>query len=304
MFTPDFISELFKPQELYSSASARQIFDKLAHSSIMRLSTSSMNKLYDLMTMGFKYQILACSHPGELLDITVNHLMTVISMVRDQSAVDSVQKAIQMVTATYSTCTPSDFTLLRETLAAHFQDKKVKVSLFLQDGIQKDDGTFVLDTRGPPPPNAECPGEIRYGDGTTQVINVPTRDHAAQGRVGMVLGGNVYAKDRPPPPPAPAPAPVPMPDVGAGGAMARGPLGDPSAMAPRRGTPARKGTGTQEMSFLADLIGGDEITDGAASAAAKMNLNLFGEADDGDGGGGGDTQSQVRFLFRRFAFSF
>ena len=45
MFTPDFIAELFKPQELYSSAPARQIFDKLAHSSIMRLSTSSMNKV-------------------------------------------------------------------------------------------------------------------------------------------------------------------------------------------------------------------------------------------------------------------
>ena len=45
MFTRDFIAELFKPQELYSSASARQIFDKLAHSSIMRLSTSSMNKV-------------------------------------------------------------------------------------------------------------------------------------------------------------------------------------------------------------------------------------------------------------------
>ena len=31
-------------------------------------------QLYDLMTMGFKYQILACSHPAELLDITINHL--------------------------------------------------------------------------------------------------------------------------------------------------------------------------------------------------------------------------------------
>ena len=66
-------------------------------------------------------------------------------------------------------------------------------------------------------------------------------------------------------------------------------------MAPRRGTPARKGTGTQEMTFLADLIGGDEITDDAASAAAKMNLTLFGDEDsDAAGGGGGDTQSQVR----------
>jgi hypothetical protein len=155
--------------------------------------------------------------------------MTVISMVRDQAAVDSVQHAIGLVTSTYSTCTPSDFTLLRETLAAHFQDKKVKVSLFLQDGIQKDDGTFVLDTRGPPPPNAEAPGEIRYSDGTVQVIDVPTRDHAAQGRVGMVLGGNVYAKDRPPPPPAPAPAPASA-SVGGGAPARSGPLGDPSAV--------------------------------------------------------------------------
>jgi hypothetical protein len=59
MFTTDFVGELFKPQPLYSPKAARQIFDKLAHSSIMRLSTSSMNKLYDLMTMGFKYQLLA-----------------------------------------------------------------------------------------------------------------------------------------------------------------------------------------------------------------------------------------------------
>ena len=40
----------------------------------MRLSESSMEKLYDLMTMGFKYQLVCCSHPGELLTITMNHL--------------------------------------------------------------------------------------------------------------------------------------------------------------------------------------------------------------------------------------
>ena len=62
--------------------------------------------------------------------------MTVISMVQDQAAIDSVQKAIESVTACYSTCTPTDFALLRQTLAAHFQDKKVKVSLFLQGELE------------------------------------------------------------------------------------------------------------------------------------------------------------------------
>ena len=35
MYSPQFISELFKPQEMYTTASTKQIFEKLAHSSIM-----------------------------------------------------------------------------------------------------------------------------------------------------------------------------------------------------------------------------------------------------------------------------
>ena len=69
MFFPRFIEELFKPQETYSLASTRQIFDRLAHSSIMRLNTQSMEKLVDLMLMGFKHQFLRCVAPEELLDV-------------------------------------------------------------------------------------------------------------------------------------------------------------------------------------------------------------------------------------------
>ncbi len=39
-FDNQFIEELFKPQEIYSLTSVRQIFERLAHSSIMRLSTA------------------------------------------------------------------------------------------------------------------------------------------------------------------------------------------------------------------------------------------------------------------------
>ena len=59
-----FIRELFKPQEMYTSSSTREIFNKLAHSSIMRLNESSMDKLYDLMTMGFKHQVRRGDDPG------------------------------------------------------------------------------------------------------------------------------------------------------------------------------------------------------------------------------------------------
>ncbi|CAM9748051.1 unnamed protein product, partial [Heterosigma akashiwo] len=81
MYSPGFLDELFKPQKIYSNQNTKQIFDKLAHSSIMKLNQSSMEKLYDLMTMGFKYQILLCSQPEQLLQVTLTHLETLKQLV-------------------------------------------------------------------------------------------------------------------------------------------------------------------------------------------------------------------------------
>ena len=100
MYNPKFISELFRGQEVYSMHSTRQIFDRLAHSSIMRLNESSMDKLFDLMTMGFKYQLLACSYPEELLHVTLNHLAQLRSKVADAKVVvDLVDVDVHLVPA-------------------------------------------------------------------------------------------------------------------------------------------------------------------------------------------------------------
>jgi len=45
MYSPRFIGELFRSQEMYSVEATRQIFDRLAHSSIMRLNKASMDKV-------------------------------------------------------------------------------------------------------------------------------------------------------------------------------------------------------------------------------------------------------------------
>lgn len=39
-------------------------------------------QLFDLMTMGFKYQMLSCRHPQELLLVTLNHLHELRAKVR------------------------------------------------------------------------------------------------------------------------------------------------------------------------------------------------------------------------------
>jgi hypothetical protein len=45
MFKAEFVAELFKPQDVYSNAYTREVFDKLAHTSIMRLNENSMDKV-------------------------------------------------------------------------------------------------------------------------------------------------------------------------------------------------------------------------------------------------------------------
>ena len=58
MFNRRFIEEIFsKHQPIYSRRVLKTMFDKLAHASIMKLNSNSMDKLYDLMTMAVKQQV-------------------------------------------------------------------------------------------------------------------------------------------------------------------------------------------------------------------------------------------------------
>eukprot|EP00752_Nemacystus_decipiens_P001886 g1816.t1 len=125
----EFIEELFKPQDTYGEKATKEVFYKLAHSSIMRLNESSMNKLFDLITMGLKYQALSCAQPQQLLQVTLHHLETVKKMVPN---------------------------------LANRIDTVTEISLFLQYRVQLSDGTLVLDAAGKLPVGAEAPGIIRY----------------------------------------------------------------------------------------------------------------------------------------------
>lgn len=45
LFSEKFIDEMMRPQEVFSVLSVKKIFEKIAHSSIMRLNASSMSKV-------------------------------------------------------------------------------------------------------------------------------------------------------------------------------------------------------------------------------------------------------------------
>ena len=81
MFSKKFMSEVFRPQAMYSLDETRQIFIKLAHSSIMRLNETSMQKLFDLMLMGMKMQTIQSCYNEEITHVTVAHLDTMSKMI-------------------------------------------------------------------------------------------------------------------------------------------------------------------------------------------------------------------------------
>jgi hypothetical protein len=165
MYTPMFLDELFKPQEIYTMASTKQIFDKLAHSSIMRLNKTSMDKLFDLMTMGVKYQLISCKSPHQFLQVTLNHLDTLMEMVRTEGVSDLIQVAINKAIDLYTKLSNGNWLLLEQALLQFFQGKKIKVSLFLQRNLQTMTGSLVLDSKGILPFATELPGEVRYFEG-------------------------------------------------------------------------------------------------------------------------------------------
>ncbi|XP_029369328.1 protein OSCP1a [Echeneis naucrates] len=165
MFTKAFMDELLKPQQLYSHRTMKTVLTRLAHASIVRLNAASMDRLYELMVMAFKYQVFLCPRPKDLLLISYNHLDTVREFVKNTPAVvNQVDETHRKIIEVYSTLSEGEFQLIRQTLLIFFQDMHVRVSLFLKNQVQNANGRFALSTSGPVPHGIDVPGLIRMFD--------------------------------------------------------------------------------------------------------------------------------------------
>mmetsp|Transcript_14389 Transcript_14389/g.47266 ORF Transcript_14389/g.47266 Transcript_14389/m.47266 type:complete len:405 (-) Transcript_14389:471-1685(-) len=285
LFDAAFVDALLRPQALYTLQATRLIFERLAHSSIMRLSESSMDKLFDLMTMGFKYQLACCTRPGEVLEVTLNHTTHVRSMLSDAQLMAAISTVNARLTNLYAGFTAGDWRATRQSLFNFLQDKRVKVSLFLQEGLQSTDGRIRLPA---PTRSAEDPdqvGTIRMfasADGTpkgSSAVALAGIEAESAGERGhpVPLGGNLYAKDRPPTTTEPA-AP------GGDPSTAPGTTGGSSPKAAADEPPARKkptaeelmaqpnAKVTQELNSLSSLIRPPK-----APEKESFRLNLFGD---------------------------
>lgn len=133
------ITELIKPQEAYGHTLMRQLIEDVAQCSIMRLDPVSMDRLWDLVTMVFKWQVTLSN---DVLGITGRHLYeietfttkpdTQLQLHRVQNLVDNFNKIL----------TRDEKLALHDAVLSWLQDFKVRISLLLRLGFQNQDGSF------------------------------------------------------------------------------------------------------------------------------------------------------------------
>eukprot|EP00761_Pharyngomonas_kirbyi_P008184 gb/GECH01008195.1/.p1 GENE.gb/GECH01008195.1/~~gb/GECH01008195.1/.p1 ORF type:complete len:380 (+),score=87.64 gb/GECH01008195.1/:1-1140(+) len=162
MFSETLIDELVKPSTIYSLSSVRQIFDRLAHSSVMKLSTHSMDKLFDLMLMGAKYQFISSISAENILNVTLNHTCTIKSLIDDGEVMSIVQKSEEKIISLFLSFSQGEKEMLRKSLCNFFQDKRIKISMFMNHGLQSSDGLLRLQSEWVLPTGYLNPGEIKY----------------------------------------------------------------------------------------------------------------------------------------------
>lgn len=297
MLAKPFIVELFKPQEIYSKKAMRTVFDHLAHSSIMRLNTASMDKLFDLMTMAVKFQLSMGKRPEEMLMITLNHFDTIYEFVKDNATCRSLMEDFyKLFLMSYTNMTPGELQLVRHTLLNFFQDMHIRVSIFLKDRVQNQDGFFVYEKGGPVPHDSEIPGTIRvisaegnpsrmetFSPGEIYQLSEPAGTTDRHGSRQTELGTNMYANKTAGTCTSDAPQTIPSAPIGIGGSRISKTAA--SKIYPSKSVAGGLKVGSNplaeaELRLLSTLVGAGQ-TSGARGRSNKsgtdgeFKLNLF-----------------------------
>ena len=174
------------------------------------------------------------------------------------------------------------------------------MSLFLQDGLQRNDGAIALHYATALPPGAEMPGKITAYDVSGAPLGVdtfafPRAELIKTARLGppidpargevCELGLNLYSKEKPAAPP-PGVAAQAAAAADAAAAAPRAPVRVDSVSAAREILEgSRTSQSTSDLNLLANLIGA------GASGSTEFKLNLFPDTSmHGGGSGGGGAQ--------------
>ena len=157
LYNKKFQNDLYIHKKPNKHQEVKSIFESLAHSSIMRLNTTSMNKLFELMLMTLKLQILRTRYPEEIYQIVINHFYGVIEIMKmidpnDTELIDMLKNAMNNFMNIYGKLNPYDYIILKSIILRFLQGKNVKVSIFIQENLQDTSSILYLPMNEISPP--------------------------------------------------------------------------------------------------------------------------------------------------------
>lgn len=133
------VAELLKPGPAYGHTFVKQLIEDVAQSSIMRLDPVSMDRLWDLVTMVFKWQVTLSP---DVIAITARHLYEIETFTTNPKAQLEIHKLQNVIDTFNSTFTDQEKMQLRSGILDWLRQFNVRISLLLRLGFQNQDGSF------------------------------------------------------------------------------------------------------------------------------------------------------------------
>lgn len=130
-------------QHILTVQQCRILLTDIACCSLMRLDMTSMDKLWDLMVMLFKWQLYTIrDNPARLLELTFRHMDGVAKLMPEMKKTLLVDSTKRCLIEFWDGCVPEEIDTLMGKLLYWMHPFNVKISILIRSGFQRTDGTF------------------------------------------------------------------------------------------------------------------------------------------------------------------
>ncbi|XP_030388249.1 protein OSCP1 [Scaptodrosophila lebanonensis] len=148
LLEPKFIDSLLNGSthgnaQLITADHCKFMLNDIATCSLMRLDEQSQAKLWNLMTMMYKWQLFMSGHQHHLLDITFRHLDSINKLYPDAKRHMLIDFTKNTLLDFWNACGEEQQLSIYRTNKAWLQCFNTKISLLMRLGFQTLDGSFL-----------------------------------------------------------------------------------------------------------------------------------------------------------------
>nr|NP_610731.2 organic solute carrier partner 1 [Drosophila melanogaster]AAF58577.2 organic solute carrier partner 1 [Drosophila melanogaster] len=150
LLEPKFIDSLLNGSkhnsaQLLTAEHCKFMLNDIATCSLMRLDEQSMSKLWNLMTMVYKWQLFVSRHQHHLLEITFRHLEAINRLYPDAKRHMLIDFTKNTLLDFWNASGEDAQLSIYQTNRAWLQCFNTKISLLIRMGFQAMDGSFIRD---------------------------------------------------------------------------------------------------------------------------------------------------------------